>query len=174
MRRYVNSGKMVQPYRYRESPLLAPDTLPATEWKNAPALGSKLQDLACTLLMANGESRPAFLRSLVGDGLLTLIFPSNPKAAQAFIETARSMEPNLPNRIIPVFLQAPTEPVGAEFLLDTDGSLQQALDGRAGSLYLIRPDGHLAARRRNADAAELASLVCQACGFSSERSHQAV
>lgn len=164
-RRQVNSGKMVQPFSYRDSPLLSPDDSPAEAWLNAPAVGSKLRDAACLLVTAEGERQPIFLRSLIGEGMLVLLCGSDPQKASEFFREARVGLPNLPIRMLPLLSRIPDPVLGEPALVDASGTLQQALAAQEGTFYLIRPDGHIAARRRSPSPSALAGLVCQACGF---------
>jgi hypothetical protein len=162
-RRRVNSGKMVEPFTYTDGPLLAPDDAPAEDWQGAPALGSKAPDVPC-MCWSGGESRPVFLRRLLGSGFVALYFVGNAAEGQPLLKAASECTTGLPIKVYTIVEKAPEQPMEEELLVDENGALQKALGGQAGTLFLIRPDGHIAARRRNAKASELAALVSRACG----------
>jgi 3-(3-hydroxy-phenyl)propionate hydroxylase len=49
-------------------------------------------------------------------------------------------------------------------LLDAEGLLAQRYDGRPGTVYLIRPDQHVAARWRAFDAAAVQAALARCLG----------
>jgi hypothetical protein len=88
--------------------------------------------------------------------------------AGAFAVRALERAPLAPLELFVV--SGPDEPVpdlreGAQALVDTDGVLA-ATYGGPDWLWLIRPDGHLAARRVGMDPAQLPDLVDLAAGAS--------
>ena len=52
--------------------------------------------------------------------------------------------------------------VGADFQ-DVKGLVGERYDGRPGTVYLIRPDQHVAARWRGFDAAKIERAIARAC-----------
>jgi 3-(3-hydroxy-phenyl)propionate hydroxylase len=163
-RRLVNSGKMVEPFTYTESPLLVPDTTPAETWSGAPALGSKVPDVPCAC-WTGGERQPVFLRKLLGSGFVILYFAGDTEEGKSFAQADCPRLPGLPLRAYSVVTHAP-DAGGAEqpLLIDEDETLKKAFAGQPGTLYLIRPDGHIAARRRDAQVDEVGEMLCRACG----------
>lgn len=163
-RRWVNSGKMIEPFTYTESPLLAPDNAPAKDWQGAPPLGSKAPDapLACWL---GGERKLVFLRTLLGSGFIILYFAENPAEGQPYSQSACPRLPGIPIRVYTIVTQAPEQPFQDPLLVDENGELHKAFAAQPGTLFLIRPDGHIAARRRSALPSDLADLLCKACGI---------
>lgn len=173
LRRLVNSGKMVQPFTYGRSPIVAPDGLPPLlrwwRWRRAPALGAKAPDGPCIVVEPAGH-RPTNLRKLFGAGLVALYFAPHAASARAFAAEAGATAPAVPTTLYIVVpeatdLQPPILQQRVRLLLDTQSVLAKAYDAQPGSLYLIRPDGHLAARRRMVRQGELDRLVHVACGI---------
>jgi 3-(3-hydroxy-phenyl)propionate hydroxylase len=54
--------------------------------------------------------------------------------------------------------------MGADAIEDRDGLVSRRYDGRAGTLYLFRPDQHVAARWRSFDAGALRAALARATG----------
>jgi len=164
-RRWVDSGKMVEPFTYTGSPLITPDDAPPKDWQAPPPLGSKAPDAPCALIPeGSSECRPVFLRTLLGSGFVVLYFAGSPGEGQPFLQAARPNLPGLPIQVYTVVRQPSPLPVQGSSLVDESGALHQAFAAVPGTLYLIRPDGHISARRRNARPAELLSMVWTASG----------
>lgn len=164
-RRWVNSGKMIDAFTYAHSPLSIPDDAPAKDWQGAPAVGSKAPDAACEYWL-EGECKPIFLRSRLGSGFAVLYFAELPAEGQLLAEMNCSRLPGMPVAVYTIVANAPERPFPAWFLVDKNGALRKAFAAQSGTLYLIRPDGHIAARRRHAQPADLPELLCKACGMS--------
>ena len=161
-RRWVNSGKMSQPFTYQSSPILLPDTEPRRAWLDAPQVGAKTPDAPCTIV-TGGNRRPTWLRHLVGAGFLALYFAHSEVTSRFFMqEVARHKPFNL--TVWPVLPEIPDTPLSGPVLWDHTGTLTHAFGARPGTLFLIRPDGHLAARRRHTDPTELIHLIQLASG----------
>jgi 3-(3-hydroxy-phenyl)propionate hydroxylase len=163
-RRWVDSGKMVEPYTYNQSSLLIPDGVPARDWQGTPPLGSKIPDLPCTCL-SSGASHPIFLRTLIGSGFVVLYFASHPSDGLPFSKAKCSHLPTIPVKVYTVVARPPLEPCQDPLLIDESGTLTNAFMAQAGTLFLIRPDGHITARRRSAQPAELSAFLSKACGI---------
>ena len=147
VRRWVDSGKMSIPYVYHDTPLCVPDR--ANEnWQAAPVPGAKLPDQPLSLA-SGGITRPGFLRRLFGSGFVAFYFAADAAAASDFLTALAKLPLPVPLKVYPVLGEAADD---LEVVLDTDGSLARALDAKPGTLYLVRPDGHLAMRRRDAQA----------------------
>jgi 2-polyprenyl-6-methoxyphenol hydroxylase-like FAD-dependent oxidoreductase len=133
-RRWVDSGTMSAPFTYTGSPIVCPDVA-GDDWRGAPEPGAKAPDAPC--LTPGGE--PRRLRALLGRRFVALYFP-------------------VAGERLPAGLT-----VGVD-VRDDGGALTRAYAGRPGTLYLIRPDGHLAARRRTARPSDLVALLRDATG----------
>jgi 3-(3-hydroxy-phenyl)propionate hydroxylase len=165
-RRRVDSGKMAEPFTYTESPLLTPDEAPVDDWQGAPPTGSMAPDAPCAC-WSGGECVPSFLRNLLGSGFVVLYFAAQVGEERPFLEAACPNLPDIPLRVFTILAQPPQVPIPGLFLVDESGALRQAFgNAHPGTLYLVRPDGHIAARRRSAAVSDLPDMLCQACGLS--------
>lgn len=170
LRRWVNSGKLSTPFVYAASPIVEPEagTRAGSGPRGpgggrsgtaaAPRVGALAPDAPCQLAGV-GEVRR--LRQLLGDGFVALYLGRSAAEGAAFATRALEGAPLAPVELFVV--TGPDEAVpelreGARALVDTDGVLA-ATYGGPGSLWLIRPDGHLAARRVGMDPADLPGLV---------------
>lgn len=139
----VNSGRLSVPAHLKESPLNTPDEddfacdlRPGSPPKDAPIVAA---------------GKPAWLLGEISD-----------------VFTALAYEPNglnLPDEIdvggVPVALKS----IGVgRSLTSTDDLLRQRYDLEPGSVYLFRPDQHVAARWRNFDRGKIERSVALACG----------
>jgi 3-(3-hydroxy-phenyl)propionate hydroxylase len=167
-RRWVDSGKMSEPFTYRTSPILIPDDAPRRVWRGAPVPGASAPDAPCLVLDGSRtcEARPTRLRRLLGAGLVALYFTADDAAGWLFAEElARAGHP-LRLTLWPVLPNAPRVPPRLPAIWDHTGELGHAFAAQPGTLFLIRPDGHLAARRRQARAQEVPQLARLASGSS--------
>jgi len=163
-RRWVDSGKMVEPFTYIKSPLVVLDDAPVQPWQGAPPLGSKAPDVPCTCWLGT-ERKPAFLRTLLGSGFVVLYFAAHPAEGQPFSQAACPRLPGIPIRVFTIVDRPPEQPIQGPLLVDESGALSKAFASRPGTLYLIRPDGHISARRRSARLSDLPALLCKSCGM---------
>lgn len=162
-RRWVNSGKMSQPFTYQSSPILLTDKQPRRVWRGAPPVGAKAPDVPCTLVDIS-DTRQLWLRHLLGAEFIALYFTQDEAAARLFAEQVACCQP-AGVTIWPVLPDAPRGDLQAVW--DHTGGLRHTFAAQTGTLFLIRPDGHVAARRRQADPHEVVHLVELASGNSS-------
>ncbi|MDR3575988.1 MAG: FAD-dependent monooxygenase [Anaerolineaceae bacterium] len=162
-RRWVNSGKMAEPFTYTESPLLTPDESPSKDWQGALPIGSQIPDMLCSCL-TDSERTPIFLRSLIGSGFVVFYFAAQPAVGQPINPLSCPDLPGIPVRVYTIVTKSPEQPLQGTLLVDESSTLFKIFAAQPGTLYLIRPDGHISARRRNAQSSELAALLCKACG----------
>jgi 2-polyprenyl-6-methoxyphenol hydroxylase-like FAD-dependent oxidoreductase len=140
--------------------LAAPDERPGTA-RNAPPGGS------------TSRAPARRLRQLLGRGFVALYVPvrmaqdpAGSEAGAAFARRALERAPLAPLEVFVVFgpgQRPPELPEGARALVDTEGVLATAYGG-PGWVCLIRPDGHVAARRFGPDPGDLPDLVDFATG----------
>src|SRR6266542_4039087 len=165
LRRWVNSGKLSAPFVYASSPIVEPGAK-AKGGGTAPGSGAVAPDAPCRLAPSGGVRR---LRKVLGGGFVALYLPVDRAGADgaAFAERALERAPLAPVEVFVVVGpgdRPPELPEGARALVDTEGALA-ATYGGPGSKWLIRPDGHVAARRdAGMDPAELPDLVDLAAG----------
>jgi 3-(3-hydroxy-phenyl)propionate hydroxylase len=127
----VNSGRLSTPTPYAASSLNTPDT---DTFRGKMSPGTNCADAP---IQANGKD--AWLLGQLGEGFVLLSFgPAAPVSVDQV--AARVVE------------------VGKD-IQDTHGVLAQRYDAQPGTVYLIRPDQHVAARWRQFDAAQATTAL---------------
>lgn len=161
VRRWVNSGRLAQPFVYGASPIVAEDPgLPGLARNGAVA-----PDLAGRAIGGGGDVPVRRLRDLVGDGFLLLLagFRDGEAAAGTAVRAARLA---YPTAVRVVSLDADRRLRGVEVLRpDPGAAAPYAADGQRA--WLIRPDGHVAGSaplRSDDDLALVPELVAMAIG----------
>ena len=149
-RRLVNSGRLSLPSTYRQSPLNTPDcdTFAGLLCPGAP--------LAVAPVSIAGKSA-WFLRQ-VGGQFSVLLFADAASAVN--VQSLQSLS-------LPVLLELPAgvkAPAGVAAIEDSEGLLAARFDAQPGTVYLLRPDQHVAARWRALDVAALQSALSRAMG----------
>ena len=134
-RRLVNSGRLSLPAAYADSPLNTPDE---DEFAGAVAPGSPCADAPVEV-----DGKPGWLLNLLGDNFTLLCFG---EAAPPLDVDGVTVAP----------LAA-----GRDFA-DGEGLAAKRYDGRPGTVYLIRPDQHVAARWRAFDEGKIRTAVNRA------------
>jgi 3-(3-hydroxy-phenyl)propionate hydroxylase len=151
--KWVDSGRMSIPFVYKSPPLISSD-LVGEKWDGAPALGEKLPDLPL-ILRSGGQIQTVFLRRLVGSGFVALFFVKKESGRNNILDWQNVLAkiPNeIPLKSYPILMD--TEDF-AEAILDPEGKLSKLMAAEAETLLLVRPDGHIAMRRRKANAGDL-------------------
>jgi 3-(3-hydroxy-phenyl)propionate hydroxylase len=133
----VNSGRLSTPTPYARSPLNTPD---ADGWQGRMSPGTPCADAP-----VHTGGRDDWLLHALGSGFVLLAFGDEARA-----------EPVSVGRV------TATPLVVGRDLLDTQGLVTQRYDGQPGSVYLIRPDQHVAARWRRFDAAAVHAALQRA------------
>jgi len=130
----VNSGRLSTPTPYRQSSLNTSDDSP---FAGAMAPGTNCADAP---IRQDGASR--WLLEMLGDGFVVLAFDKQPPVAsvRSGAVTARVLT------------------VGVDFD-DAGLVLRERYDGQPGTVYLIRPDQHVAARWRAFDAGPIEAAI---------------
>ncbi|RVU23853.1 FAD-dependent oxidoreductase [Streptomyces antnestii] len=133
--KHVNSGKMAEPYVYKESPIV--------QAGDDALLGSFAPDGHVDV---DGERTR--LRRLLGDGFVGLCFATEAASATEFVVDARAKPWHLPARLVvvlPAGASAQGLPADVVVAHTDDPSLLGPYGADAGTWWLARPDGHLAA-----------------------------
>jgi 3-(3-hydroxy-phenyl)propionate hydroxylase len=127
----VNSGRLSTPTPYLRSSLNTPDS--------AVFAGKMLPGTNCADAPIERDGKSAWLLEQLGKGFVLLSFgPAQPVTVGHF--TAQVLE------------------VGKD-IIDTKGVLKARYDGQPGTVYLIRPDQHVAARWRQFDAGQVQAAM---------------
>lgn len=152
-RRLVNSGRLSVPATYAFSPLNTPDR---DCFAGSLQPGTSMPDAPVRVAGTAGW----FLRHC-GGGFSLVVFGE-----------AVTLPPlPVPLRVIVVTL--PGVPMDAPFATvceDAEGLLASRCDATSGTVYLIRPDQHVAARWRGFNAASVAAAIDRALGKSDAKS----
>jgi 3-(3-hydroxy-phenyl)propionate hydroxylase len=149
-RAHVNSGRLAEPYWYVDSPLTTPNA--AREFPGRPPRGEAppvvpgvlLPDVPVTV---DGEPEVTRSREIARDGVLAL--------------TAAGVDPDGVAAEMAASTRAPARALSIA-AIDTDGVLAEALGPEAGEVWLVRPDGHVAAVVDGADRGALRAAVRRA------------
>jgi 3-(3-hydroxy-phenyl)propionate hydroxylase len=126
---------------YVGSPLSTPD---ADAWQRGPAPGEVLPEVPVGGAVGH-------VTEAVGSGFVLLHFGAPP----AWTADAAA-------RLVPVLAQADVR--WPQALVDAEGRLAREFDAAAGSAYLLRPDGHVAARWKRPDANAVRAALRHALG----------
>jgi 2-polyprenyl-6-methoxyphenol hydroxylase and related FAD-dependent oxidoreductases len=149
----VNSGRMAEPYVYRDSPLVEADP-------GVPLLGAFAPDGVVDV-----DGTRTRLRRLLGDGFVALCFAPDARAAEALAAQVRARPADPPVRIVAVLPDpAPAGALPPEVTVAraADAALLAVYGAGPGTWWLVRPDGHLAARGRS--GAEFTAALHRAIG----------
>ncbi|PID64105.1 MAG: FAD-dependent oxidoreductase [Gammaproteobacteria bacterium] len=138
----VNSGRLSTATNYENSALNTPDSDHFEAPNTVP--GAFCPDAAIT----NAAGQDDWLLKHFGNGFVALIFSDGTNDYN----------------ILDVDGVAVTPVVVGKDIFDSHGYLQQRYDGKAGSVYLIRPDQHVAGRWRQFDADAIKAAVKRATG----------
>jgi 3-(3-hydroxy-phenyl)propionate hydroxylase len=156
-RRLVNSGRLSLPSTYGQSPLNTPDT---------DIFAGKMQPgapVADAPIKHHGE--PAWFLPQVGDQFCAVLFcDANGPTPQA-LQAVRALPHVKPLVVMPVAASLPLSLQGVQDLQvieDSEGLLAARFDAQPGTLYLLRPDQHVAARWRQSDKQQLAAALQRA------------
>jgi 3-(3-hydroxy-phenyl)propionate hydroxylase len=157
-RRLVNSGRLSMPTTYAHSPLNTPDVdaFGGRVPPGAPALDAPL----------NGALGPTWLVDLLGGRFVAVYYVgAQHPLPEALLEGLHGLRVAVD--IVAVVAQGeglPPAPGDIPVLSDSQGLFAQRYDAKPGSVYLFRPDQHLAARVRHLDHNRLRDAVDRAVG----------
>jgi 3-(3-hydroxy-phenyl)propionate hydroxylase len=152
-RALVNSGRLSVPSVLAGSPLNTPDSEPFEGWM---VPGAPLDDAP----MRNAAGHDDWLLQYTGHGFVLLHFGLPDAIESAAIDAlARARI-----AVRPLYLLAPGEhaPAGHAWLTDSQGLAARRCDAHPGTVYLIRPDQHVAARWRHFDGAAVRAALARA------------
>ena len=130
----VNSGRLSTPTPYLPSSLNTPD--------RDPFQGLMHPGTPCADAPIRKNGRDAWLLNQLGQGFVLLSFgPAEPVTIQGVTATLQQV---------------------LRHIEDTQGRLGQRYDAQPGTVYLIRPDQHVAARWRHFDVAQVQAALSRA------------
>lgn len=137
-RRLVNSGRLSVPACYPESSLNTPDS---DDFDVRMAPGTPADDAP----LADGTW---LLRRLGGQFVLLVFVESEQSVPPTLADLAKLAEDDLPVNVL---------------FVSANGTAGVRYDAQPGTVYLLRPDQHVAARWRHADIAGIRAAVRRAC-----------
>ena len=159
-RALVNSGRLSVPSYLTESSLNTPDT---ASFAGDMVPGAPLDDAP---MKENGAN--FWLLDRVGNRFVALVHVADPAAVDAKkAEVFKSLaEAPIPVEVVLVSPKAGTAPAGLRVFEDYTGRFAERYDSEPGTVYLVRPDQHVAARWRSVSVpaiqAALATATCNA------------
>jgi len=104
-----------------------------------------------------GEWLLGYLR----DGFTLLVFEGSKSGLNELASLAKDA---IPCRTVVVSPGKPESAAALTFVSDPFGTLAQRYDAQPGTAYLFRPDQHVCARWRTADAAAVRAAIARASG----------
>ncbi|MCC6070971.1 FAD-dependent oxidoreductase [Massilia sp. GCM10020059] len=140
---------------YTESPLNVADQ---EVWRAGPAPGAVLPECPLTVF-DEAKGVPGHLTGLLGTGLTALCFTADarvPKKLSAFADTMRATGVQLD--MVPIAVERPLDPT-SRCAWDDTGRAFGMYGASVGSVYLVRPDGHVLGRWQAPDAGQLTAAV---------------
>jgi 3-(3-hydroxy-phenyl)propionate hydroxylase len=144
---------------YRDSKLNVPDQEPA-QFVAGPVPGAVLTE--CPLERRDGANwAKGYLTDLIRPTFTLLLF-TDTGARPADVERVETemRDRRIPFHAIIISAQRPAD--GADAAWDTGGRLSTMYGAAHGSLYLVRPDGHVLGRWRRLDARAIVKAVATA------------
>jgi hypothetical protein len=179
-RRMVDAGKLAQPFIYRNSPIVnrrshwpkvwnmlaSPDLMSAAwHFRRGPAAGAAAPDAQFAPGIKPGS--PNRVGDLIGPHFLILYFHEEEKQAELELESAlRDSPAGVPVRAFIVtrnFSLADSEHAVA-YVWDRSGEVARRYHALPGTLYIVRPDGHIAERGLKFPLSQLAASLRHAIG----------
>ena len=130
----------------------------STEFNAGPTLGAVVPEYPVTIV-ERGEAREAHLTDLVAPRFTAFYFADDSSVPADLASIERNLsELKIPFKLIPItrHLHLNTDRLAG---WDHTGRIFTTYDARHGSLYLLRPDGHVMARWREAVGSEVAQAV---------------
>ncbi|CAE6740629.1 FAD-dependent oxidoreductase [Paraburkholderia haematera] len=146
-RQLTNSGRLSVPAVLRDSPLNTADS--------ESFEGLMVPGASCVDAPVHAAGQPAWLLQQLGQQFTGVLFCGSQgvdQATQAALDALRSGP--IPLKLV-VVTSGDAQVVaasGADVLHDIDGLAAARYDAKPGTFYLIRPDQHVCARRRQLDA----------------------
>ncbi len=156
-RQLVNSGRLSTPAHLWDSPLNTPD---ADRFDCLSRPGSPMEDAP----LAHAGAPAWLLDQTSRTGFTLLLFTDRPESQQAMLAPfAELAAGEVPIHSL-VISEQPGTIRGLTVLHDVEHLAAQRYDAAEGTVYLIRPDQHVAARWRRFDIAAVRAALARACG----------
>ena len=176
MRRHVNAGHMSNPFTYLTSPIISEDRLLAIGRKLTPEqkailkrfrLGPYAGALAPAIVLPDASTNePVSFLERFSRTFTVLYFCNNSDEGLKALQRVQAELPAFPVALYLVTPRLPGQPLppGTHVLLDSEKKGAGAYNAGSNTLYVVRPDRHIAARRFKSDLSELPILLRRAIG----------
>ena len=156
LRRYVNSGRMAEPFVYADSPIVLRGRDRTLSGRFAP------DGVVCA------SGRRTRLRERFGRGFVALHFCGDRRDVRAFGPLPADRVPVEVLHVLPAGAPVDDGPTRASVVTDEGPELRAAYRAGRSSWYLVRPDGHVAAGGAGGAGGRAAVLAdalrrCAAC-----------
>ncbi len=179
MRKHLLIDQLNNSFIYRDSPVTSDDhrlylggrftKLPAEQseilkrFRQGPVVGSPAPSV---VLLDADMDIPVPLSDYFGRGFVAFCFCADVEMGILVLERLQENLSDIPIELclISQSLPATTEVDGIQVFLDEEGKAARAYNAGPRSLYLIRPDGYIAARRFDSDFHDISALVRHAVG----------
>ncbi len=155
-RALVNSGRLSVPSVLSGSSLSTVDQDAFAGWM---VPGAPMDDAPVRRAGVEG-----WLLAQTGNRFVAMVFADDdhPLRPATLTELAALAEGPIPVQALVVVPQGHRVPEGMAAIVDSEGLVRSRYDAQAGTVYLIRPDQHVAARWRHFDAARLRDALARA------------
>ena len=179
MRKQLLVDQLSSGFVYRDSPVTSDDhrlylggrfsKLPAEQseilkrFRQGPVVGSPAPSL---MLLDADMGIPVPLSDYFGRGFLALCFCADVEMGILVLERLQENLSDIPIELCLISQSHPASTAidGIQIFLDEEGKVASAYNAGPRSLYLIRPDGYIVARRFDSDFQDIAALVRHAVG----------
>jgi 3-(3-hydroxy-phenyl)propionate hydroxylase len=142
--RGLANPRQMQPYTYAESPL-TPHAGRDAEFAGGPPCGSAAPNA--------GLADRSYLLDRAGNGMTAILFcEGQPTAEQAALLAQLG---RIDRRFVPVLVTSSSSASEAKAIADRDGEIARLFAAAPGTLYLLRPDLHIAGRWKAAVPGEI-------------------
>jgi 3-(3-hydroxy-phenyl)propionate hydroxylase len=109
-----------------------------------------------------GHAREAHLTDLVGVRFTALCFSEEGEVSADFTALAQAMrERGVPFKVVSLSARLHPQAQGVH-AWDHTGRIFERYDAKPGTVYLVRPDGHVLGRWRNASADDVETAIARA------------
>jgi 3-(3-hydroxy-phenyl)propionate hydroxylase len=153
-RALVNSGRLSVPAFLTDSSLNTPDT---DSFKGRMLPGAPMDDAPVSVGNTDG-----WLLDQVGNRFFALYFTEDAQALDRNVIAALNSLSQGSIPVQPLVIAATASAADVQTVVDKKGVAAQRYDATPGTVYLVRPDQHVAARWRQLDVAKIKSALARA------------